>query len=97
MSYCGPFNAEYRELLRKELVHNKKLLRPPGRDCRPKNINCLVFANATIRMRNANECIPYQVLSYAIRVMLKDAKNNGIPCSESLNIVDLLVDEGTRG
>ncbi|CDI77652.1 hypothetical protein EPH_0029460 [Eimeria praecox] len=48
VSYCGPFNAEYRELLRKE-------------------------------------------------IMLKDAKNNGIPCSESLNIVDLLVDEGTRG
>ncbi|CDJ35908.1 Dynein heavy chain axonemal, related [Eimeria mitis] len=30
-------------------------------------------------------------------VMLKDAKNNGIPCSDTLNIVDLLVDEGTRG
>ena len=32
-----------------------------------------------------------------IRIMLQDCKNNGIPCSDSINIVDLLVDEGTRG
>lgn len=31
------------------------------------------------------------------RVMLQDCKRSGIPCSEFLNIVDLLVDEGTRG
>lgn len=36
-------------------------------------------------------------LLYAVRIILQDAKNSGIPCSDSLDIVDLLVDEGTRG
>lgn len=33
VSYCGPFNAEYRELLRKELVSRKKSHNPSNRTC----------------------------------------------------------------
>ncbi|CDJ70106.1 hypothetical protein, conserved [Eimeria necatrix] len=38
----------------------------------------------------------HELLS-AVRIIFQEAKNSGIPCSDSLNIVDLLVDEGTRG